>query len=135
MNPYKTAQENSTTHWTRVDMLIAIYDKAISHIEQMTAANDEATATSERLKAVRLVTHLLTGLNHEHGEIPQKIEQLLEFVNHSLADVNHAAAAHAAKVLTTLREAFEGIREQAVELESCGDIPPLNDQSAIELLA
>lgn len=134
MNPYKSAQENSITHWTRVDLLIAIYNKAISHIEQMSAASDEATATSERLKAVRLVAHLLAGLNKEHGEIPQRIEQLLEFVSHSLSEASPASAANAMKVLVTLREAFEGIREQAVEMESNGELPALNDQSIVECL-
>lgn len=135
MNPYKTAQESSITHWTRVEMLIAIYDKAISHIEHMKAASDEAVATTQRLKAVRLVTHLLAGLNHEHGDIPRQIEALLEFVNHCLTESTDETAANAIKVLSTLREAFEGIRTQAVEMEASGELPPLRDQSIVECLA
>ncbi|MCR9115975.1 MAG: flagellar protein FliS [bacterium] len=135
MSQYSAYKDNSLVHWTRVDMLLAIYNSAIGQIEQIGQTTDEAEQTTLRLKSVRLVTHLLAGLDLKQGEVPQRIEQLLEFTNHRLVEATPEADADALKILTMLRDAFEEIREEANELESRGEIPPLNTNSMVEQLA
>ncbi len=75
--------------WTRVKMLIALYDAAIANVEQalqQAEAGDETTAITHRLRASQIVFGLEAGLDHKMGEIPQQIDRLCQYVRISLSE-------------------------------------------------
>ena len=124
--------------WTRIDMLLALYNAAINHIQQAQAAmddNDERAARRSRMKALRIVVALRAGLNPEYGELVEKLESLCHFVETCLEAGSREDLASSIRVLNTLREGYEGVREEAVKLESDGTIPPLQMDSAVQRMA
>lgn len=131
-NAYQT---QNLVNWTRIDMLLALYDRAIEHCRAYCDNADQAARELHRVRAIRIVMHLRLGLNLELGEVPQRVAQLLEFVHHCLLNGGAASVGDGCKILTTLREGFGGIQEEAIELERRGEIPPVDEWKSVERLA
>lgn len=128
MHGAEVYKQQRTLGWSRIDLLIAIYASAIRDIDAALAAieaKNEEVSRAKRHHAMRLVLQLHTGLDFEYGELPLKISQLCEFVQHALLTAEPERLRAAKRVLITLSEGFEGIRAEAIELEAQGTVPPL----------
>ncbi len=138
MNPSQIYQQQQDTGTTRIDLLLALYNKAISHLHQAQQALERqelSTATPLLLQAQLIVYTLATGIEPEQGEVPRNLLRLYEFVLYCLGCGEVGKVKAALRVLTILREGLAGIEQQARNLELSGKIPPLNSAPALRMSA
>ena len=134
-NGYQTYRRASQASWTRVEMLLAIYDATLTSIATGIEAlntHDEETHTAQQLRATKLLLLILEGID-PNDETAGRIRDLCLFCLNQVAISSASAWISAQEVLTILRDGFEGIREEAVQLEASGEIPRL-DQSPEQTL-
>ena len=132
-----TYQGHGAVSWTRIDMLLALYDAALLELEKARIAHDQADhllAKRHCIKALRVICQLRSGVDPHYGDLSRQFDRLFEFVTTCIAGGSVANVADAVTVLSTLREGFEGIREEAVEMEKNGTIPPLEFTPTLEKL-
>jgi flagellin-specific chaperone FliS len=140
MNPYqKYRRQEELANWTRADLLLALFDKSLERLDRAEAllqAGDPIGATSLLAKAQLTVMGLASGVNVEvNPENGTNMLRLYEFVVHELRQPRAEGIANARKVLRTLREGFEAIRDEANELERRGQIPPLDHVQLVHATA
>lgn len=118
-------KQNVFYAWTRVDMLIALYERAITTISEtnkaMVSGDNEAYAKNF-LDAQKTILAIHSGLKPDEHEVAFNVARLLHFclqcmVNQKFED--------ALKVLTELHSGFQAIEEEANALEAEGKIPPM----------
>lgn len=137
MNPYRRYQQQPEpdTGWTRIDLLLALYDKALERLdraEEALRANDTAGAVSLLLKTQQIIMALAEGVRVDvNPEVNTNILRLYEFAMHETAQANVKAIGNARKVLRTLREGFEAIRVEANAMERDGRIAPMGRGEAV----
>lgn len=128
MNPYLAyRKQEQTTGWTRIDFLLALYDKALERLDRAEAAlrgRDPAEATSQLVKTQLILTALVSGVRPEVNESQgTNILSLYEYVSNELRRPRVTGIENARKILRTLREGFESVREEANRLERTGQLP------------
>ena len=127
MLAYQKYRKDEPTGWTRIDLLLALYDKALERLdraEQALRANDAETALPQLAKTQLIVTELAAGVRVEvNPEANTNMLRLYEFVGNELVRASVEAIENARKVLRTLREGFEAVRAEANEMERTGRIP------------
>ena len=118
--------------WTRIEMLLTIYERAIHHVTELKIANDnddgEAYA-NHLLNAQRAILAIHAGLKPEDDEIALNIARLLHFVTTRL-EID--AFDDAIKTLKAMHEGFSAIRDEANQLELSGQIPPLVESESYQ---
>lgn len=122
-NPYRL--ETQFGGWTRIDMLLAIYDKAIvatKAIEVAEKEGDQSTAISRLIEAQKCILAIHGGLKPDEYDIAYNIARLLNFV---LLQLEEKKYGNAVKFLEKMRGMFSQIYDEAVKLESAGQIPSL----------
>jgi flagellin-specific chaperone FliS len=131
MNPYNAyrQQSESPSAWTRIDVLLALFDKGILRLEQAhqaLTAGDRAGALGLLCKAQLAVMSLASCIDPAS---PQGVDmlRLYEFATHamSLATADDVLAAR--NVLGTLRQGFRSIRAEAADLERRGALPAASE--------
>lgn len=140
MNPYKAYQKaEPTAGWTRIDMLLALYDGAVERLDRAAAAVKAGTpeAAVPLLARVQLiVSELAAGVRVDVDEqLGPNYLRLYEFVADRLRKPEAGRIADARKILATLREGFEAIREEARELERTGKLAPAGDLRMVHATA
>lgn len=116
-------------------MLLALYDAALVEMEQARIAHaqsDEVLAKRHCMKALRVICQLRFGVDPKYGELSSQLERLFEYVTTCVTAGSAVNVADTITVLSTLREGYEAIRDEAVELEKTGDIPPLEFAPTLE---
>ncbi len=109
--------------WTRIDMLLALYDRAIVSARQAQAAHkadDKIQFAEKIIDAQRVILALHAGLKPDEYELSHNIARLLHFISVRLGEKNFDEAVH---FLEKLRSSFEQIREEATKLELAGKLP------------
>lgn len=137
MNPYARYLQ-TTPAWTRIDMLLALFNGAVERCEQALAAlerHDHNTAKQLLVKARLIVMGLASGVVPDGDPVTTTMLQLYEYAQHALSQESIEDVRGALGVLRTLREGFEKIRPEAVALERSGVIPPINDAPVAGVLA
>src|SRR6266542_3403007 len=119
---YQQQQVNSLP---RIDLILALYRKALEKIQQARQALAEERNTAARAhlgKAQLIVSALASGLAGNTEEMAVNFLRLYEFATDRLArgGMDDLDAAH--QVLQTLLEGFEAARAQAVTLEADGTL-------------
>ena len=112
--------------WTRIDMLLALYDRAIASVRGAQIAEkegNEALFAEKYLDAQKCVLAIHGGLKPDEHDVAYDIARLLHFILTRITEHNFNEAAH---FLEKLRSGFEAIHEEATELERQGKIPPLD---------
>ncbi len=138
MNPYTKNQQQTVPSWTRIDMLLALFDGGVERCEQALAAlerQDHAAAKKLLIKARLIVMGLASGVIADGDPVTTTILQLYEYALHSLAQGGIEDVRGTLNVLRILREGFQKVRPEAVELERSGVIPPINTTSTLQALA
>ena len=138
MNPYARLQQQSMPSWTRIDILLALYDGAIERCEQALAALDRRDETAARKlvdKARLIVMGLASGVVSDGDPVTTDILRLYEYVLQALERGGAEDVRGALNVLRILREGFQKIRPEAAELERAGAIPPVAAASSVQALA
>lgn len=140
MNLYqKYRRQEEVANWTRIDLLLALYDKAIERLNKAEAAiraRDAATATPQIAKTQLIINELASGVRIDvNPEMNTNILRLYEFATTELSHSSVEGIANARKVLQTLREGFESIRAEANEMERTGKIPSLDQLQMVHTTA
>ncbi len=138
MNPYATYKQQATPSWTRIDMLLALFDGGVERCEQALAAlerNDQRAAKNLLVKARLIVMGLASGVVPDGDPVTTTFLRLYEYAQHALGQGSIGDVRGALNVLRILREGFQKIRPEAVDLERRGLIPPINTPSSLRALA
>jgi flagellin-specific chaperone FliS len=128
MNPYQAYKRNEpSTGWTRIDILLALYDGALERLDKAEVAiksGSTSTAITLLARTQLIVSELAAGVRLEGNEVTgSNILHLYEFVTDVLRKPDLKAIASARRILTTLREGFVAIQSEANELERSGQLP------------
>jgi len=127
--------ENLVNGWTRIDMLLALYDRAIAAVllaKKAVAENDANLLASATLETNKYILALHSGLNVEADPVAENVARLLTFVMTRFEEQNFDEAV---LFLEKLRSSFDQIREEATALEKAGKIPPLNSEATLNTVA
>lgn len=125
MNPYLAYRRSEEpTGWTRIDLLLALYDKALERLASAAASladGDHWAAVPQMAKTQLIVAELASGVRLDvDEERGANMIRLYEFVANELRRPTADGIANARAVLRTLREGFEAVREEANRLERSG---------------
>ena len=135
MNPHDAYQQSRASSWTRIDMLLALYDGAIDRLSQARTAmeqKDYQTATSLLLRVQRIVSELIGGLDARDEQLAGNLHRLYTYVLELVTRRTPEDASAAIDLLTTLREGWESVSEEARKLERQGVIPPAESTRLVQ---
>ncbi len=140
MNPYqKYRRQDETTGWTRMNLLLALYDKALERLDRaegLLQTGDAIGATTQLAKTQLIVMALASGVNPEvNPEAGVDMLRLYEFVTNELRQPRVEGIANARKIFRTLREGFEAVQAEANELERTGKVPSINQLQILHTTA
>lgn len=123
---YKSSQAHS---WTRIDMLLHVYDHAIRAVKEGAGALSRKENIDNkllRIDAQSKVMLIVDGLSPDQGSVPQNILRICEFVIDITCGNDAKAWTTAAEMLEVIRSGFDEIKEQARVAEAEGKIPALD---------
>lgn len=137
MTPHQAYRRQVQSGWTRIEMLLAIYDGAIAAVDDgidVLNRNDLSQYPQRQLRASQLCLLLLSGVDPESSESAAHIRDLCLYCLDQIGQSNVESWTSARNVLSTLREGFLGIREQGNRMEAEGTISPLSTSTSHTLL-
>ena len=123
VNSYK--KQSLKAGWTRVDLLLEIYDRAITAVQgcsNAAAVGDEATYAQQLIAAEKAILAIHSGLQPEENEVAFSVARLLHFAATSIEKQDYDAAL---KILGDLRSGFAAVADEVNELERKGAIPSI----------
>lgn len=130
MNPIAAYRAATATSWTRIEMLLALYDAAIESVDRVVLSfdspDDPSTSAPEKLRARKLTLEILDGIDAGQGEVAANCQRLIIYTLQQFRLDERANWEAARRILKTLRDGFAGIKSEAIELESQGKIPHLD---------
>ena len=129
MNPHLKYKTTQSLAWTRIEMLLLIYDQAVTTLNEgarLLESNRFSELTPVSLKAMRTLLMIADGLNLNQGELPAQVMRLVVFSLDQIRTQSPEAWRSAANVMSKIREGFQEIQEQARIDEYEGRIPALN---------
>ncbi|WP_182868219.1 flagellar protein FliS [Rhodopirellula sp. JC639] len=136
MEQLKTYQRTSIKRgWTRVDMLLMLYDRAIESIEACeiaTEAGDPALLAKHELAMRKTIMTIHAGLKPDEDEVAFNIARLLHFVMIRFDEKDFGTCI---KLLRQIRDGFAQVADQANEMERQGVIPALPETDTFESIA
>jgi flagellin-specific chaperone FliS len=113
-------RQQSAQSWTRIDLLLALYDAGIQALEAGAVAlrtGDERAARRHRSRTQRVLIEVLDGLNPEFPETTDRIRQLALYVLSCVTGADPSRWDAAARILSTLRSAYDAVRDDALAYE------------------
>jgi len=128
MTPHQAYRRTAQSGWTRIEMLLAIYDATIAALDHgIDALNRGATDEypSLRLRASQLCLLILSGLDTNEDGVARHIHDLCLFSLDQIAQQDAKAWTDARNILATVREGFQEIREKGIQMEAEGTITQL----------
>lgn len=132
---FQAYRRSNNTSLTRIDMLIGLYRKTLdtltTGVEAMQTQNEELLVSSQ-ITAYQCVLALVEGIDPDQGEVSQNTQRLWMYVAGLLQQNTVENWETAIRILEPLNESFVAIRDEAISLEVCGDIPALNFDSSHE---
>ncbi len=135
MNPYKAYQAQQEATAPRIEVLLQVYDRLRELLQQAhghLAREDRAAAQPVLLRLRVAVAALAVGVDVSHGDLPENLVRLYQFVVHRLEAGQAQDVREALRVITTLHEGLEGIRGEALALERAGQIPALDREHTFQ---
>jgi flagellar secretion chaperone FliS len=128
MNPYNAyRRQEATPGWTRIDMLLALYDGAIERLKksaELFRRNQASEAIPLLARTQLILSELAAGVRPEiAGESGAALLQLYLYIVDRIKKPDAARSEEGAKLLETVREGFAAIRDQAADMERRGEIP------------
>ena len=136
MQPVDAYQKtNITQKWTRVDLLVMLYDRALAAVESCEIAltsEDQDLFLKHEITFRKTIVAIQSGLKTDECEIAFNIARLLEFV---LFTFDNKRFDPCKTILAQIRDSFVQIADQANELERQGEIEPIPDSDAFESIA
>lgn len=137
MDPRLAYRRNTQSGWTRIEMLLAIYDGVIDSIDSGIAAMREGRTQdypTAQLRAIERCLLLISGIDTDASSTAVQIYQLCVFCLGQLKTMEIAPWEDARRIISTLREGFQAIREEGNQLEASGAITSLPQMTEQTLL-
>jgi flagellar secretion chaperone FliS len=135
MTPHFSYQRSTAAAWTRIDLLLTVYDVGLQTAHgalNALAIGDEMGATRHRLKFYRVLMQILDGLDSKY-ETTHNIQRLALFMFDRSSKGRPEDWRAVLKILNILREGFAAIRDEAVDLESRGAVPSVDAAYALNV--
>lgn len=128
-------QQPHGTTLPRIDVLLEIYDRLLDHLERARAVLSTVPDEARRLltPCSAAVSGLATGLDLDVN-ISANFFRLYEYIIHCIAQASDSSLRDAQDILRTLRDGFQAVRPQALDLERAGHIPSI-DQPRLQTTA
>ncbi len=129
MNPHLKYKNAVAVSWTRIDMLLLIYEKAVQALQEgvrQISQQNFAELPETRLAAHRALLMIAEGLNLQDGEVPAQVMRLCLFALEKSSGSSKQDWQAAAEIIQTLREGFLEIQDDARTAEYSGRIPALD---------
>lgn len=117
--------------WTRADLLLQIYDRAIASVDacaQASQQQDAAVYTNAFLDAQKAILAIHSGLQPDEHDVAFNVARLLHFVLVSLENKDFDSAA---RVLQQLRNGFAAVANEVNEMEREGVIPAMPEDDIL----
>lgn len=111
--------------WTRVDLLLQIYERAIASIEACKAAScnkDDLAYARHLIDSHKAILAIHAGLKPDEDQVAFNIARLLHYVLVSIEKKDFDAAV---QVLGKLRDGFTAVADEVNQLEREGKIPAM----------
>lgn len=131
--------EASSQKWTRAGLLAALFENAVNRLElaqqqicgdlQADAQLNAQWAANQR-HLLKLILVILEGVNPNHDAISRQVYSLCTFALGRISDRDYGACLRA---IRPLYEAFQAIRPEADRMEMEGQIPRLDELSALNV--
>ncbi|MEL6107233.1 MAG: hypothetical protein AAFU85_14425 [Planctomycetota bacterium] len=115
--------------WSRVDLLLEIYDRAINSIKACAIADetgDTQAFADHSIAAQKALLAIHSGLKPDEDEVAFNIARLLLFATDAMEKREFDSAV---KVLEDLRGGFAAVAEEVNQLEREGTIPGFPDEN------
>lgn len=138
MAPHYAYSQSTAASWTRIDLLLTVYEIGIEtarRAREAATAADQTELTRLQLKMQQVVIAILDGLDTERREMTEPIQRLCLFMLERIQQGAPSDWDAVLRVLSPLREGFSAIREQAAELEARGEIPPVDTPLYVSAIA
>jgi flagellin-specific chaperone FliS len=137
MNPYNAYRESYSRGWTRVDMLLALFDGAIERLEMAAAScrdGDRMATTRLLTRAGLIVCELAAGVepNYVHAK---DFLRMYGLASRAIAANTPEGTDAALRVLRAMRGSVAALRDEASRLEHEGALPPAGATRLVELTA
>ena len=131
-------RRSTQTQWSRIDLLVALYsatERTLLSGAQAIERSDFETASAKAVHARKQLLAILEGVEPGPDGGAENVRRLLTFCNHCLNLNTVASWNDAAKIIRTLRSAFESVQDEARGLEAAGEIPSLDVTSRRAVVA
>lgn len=128
MDPRSQYKSTQATSWTRIDMLLHIYDHAICALKagmQALDRNESLDSGSLRRDAQTRVMLIVEGLDLKQGEVPQNIMRICTHILDVTCRDDACEWERCASLLEVIRSGFAEVQDEARQAEADGAIPPL----------
>jgi hypothetical protein len=135
MSPHFSYQRNAAAAWTRIDLLLTVYDVGLQTAQgalNALAIGDNDAAVRLRLKFYRVLMQILDGLDTRY-EMTQNVQRLTLYMFDRSNKGRPEDWRSILKILQVLRDGFAAIRNEAVELESKGLVPSVSEAPAVNM--
>ena len=127
--------ENMIKSWTRIDMLLELYERTIAAVrmaQKAQAADDKAQMQLQVYESHKLILAIHSGLKVDESEIAHNVARLLGFI---VLRIDEGNFEEAVQFLEKLHSGYADIREEAATLEANGEISPLQEANVFEAVA
>ncbi len=104
--------------WTRIDMVIALYQATLNSMEQLERQLAEGRALpATQMQIQRRLIGILAGLDLSAGDLPMQIAQLVRWALSQLPTPDPQVWRRVIQSFRTICQAYETIRPEAAEQE------------------
>lgn len=137
MDPLAAYRQSYSPGWSRVDMLLALFDGAIVRLELAAGAlrRDERGAAVRLLtRAGLIVCQLAGGVDPDYAHAAEFL-RLYTVASRAIGAATVEQTEAALAVLRAMREGLLNLREEAVRLEREGILPPAVDRDVVHTTA
>lgn len=118
MNAHQAYTGSRRHSWTRIDMVIALYQATLNSMEQLEQQLIEGNVLpATQMKLQRRLLGILAGLDLSVGDLPMRIAQLVRWALSQLPTPSPHVWRQVIKSFRTICEAYESIRSEAAEQE------------------
>ncbi len=104
--------------WTRIDMLIALYQATLNSMEQLERQLAEGRSLpATQMQLQRRLLGIVAGLDLSAGDLPMQIAQLVRWALSQLPSPDPQVWRRVIQSFRTICQAYESIRPEAAEQE------------------
>jgi flagellin-specific chaperone FliS len=129
-------QQHAAAAPARIDLILEVYDRILERLRRAAFLLGSDTRETRRLlnQCQIAISGMAAGLDLTAGEVNETFLLLYEYIGHCVAQGTAEKIRDAIDILQTMRDNFAAVRQEALDLERSGQIPPL-DQACLQTLA